>query len=93
MNYNNSKAALVTYESREDAEVVYNVLKDNEKSLHNTRIERMQVTYVFDLRKMPSENWVAVVLRNLPTGCKPDLIKTNFEKTQKVKILAIESLR
>lgn len=41
MNFNNSKAALVTYEKKDEAEVVYSLLKENENSFHNTRIERM----------------------------------------------------
>ena len=39
MNSNNSRIALVTYEKKEEAVVVYNLLKDNENKLYSTRVQ------------------------------------------------------
>ena len=38
----------------------------------------MKLVYAYDWRQLPSEQWVGIVLRNLPPDCTADMLRKNF---------------
>lgn len=48
---------------------------------------------MYDKRKVPSEKWVGVVLRNIPPDQDFNTIKINLERNSKTKVIGVECLK
>ena len=53
MDYNDSRAALIVYEKKEDAQYIMDIIKDKERYIYNTQYQKIQTHFVFDNRKLP----------------------------------------
>ena len=87
-----SRAAVVDYNTIEDVVKVFETLKPREPIIKNMDGKEIKFRYGYDKKKIESEKWVGVVLRNLPPECTSDMLIKNLSKDGTVKILSAESV-
>ena len=71
---------------------MYSLIKD-QPNLHNSKIEKANVCFAYDRRWIPSENWVGVVIRNLPTNLAPEKLLSNLKLKCPNIHISIESIK
>ena len=69
-DHQNGRKALVTFLTKDDAKLYYNVLNSRHvsKMMSNRNGDPIVVTYTYYKVLLQSTNWVGVVLRNLPAN-------------------------
>eukprot|EP00347_Sterkiella_histriomuscorum_P022276 403331058 len=85
----NSKfSALIQYQTLEQTFKAFDALQQMSTSLNNSQNNLpIKLFLAYDKRLLKEEDWVGVVLRNLPPDCSLDLLQRNFKSTNSYTIL------